>query len=399
MEPYIAVMIKYMTNRSGLWCLLLCLTLHAAAQPSISTNRRGGGYTFSLTKTIDCTPVKNQYKSGTCWAFSTNSFIASEAMRLGRGPVNLSEMYLVRNIYLQKAENYLRYQGHTNFGSGSEPHDVIRAMRQYGLMPYASYPGMPAGQVKPVHGEMDEVLKAMLDAMLKLHDGSLNRHWKAAFTGALDGYLGSPPATFEYEGKSYTPQSFAQWLGLDPDDYIELSSFTHHPFYTSFILEVPDNWANGQVYNLPLDELQKVVDNAIDNNYSVSWAADVSEKGFSFANGLAIVPEKSYENMTQAERDSMFARPGREMNVTQAVRQEAFDNLSTTDDHDMQIVGRATDQTGAPYYLVKNSWGMTNDLDGFLYCSLPYFSYKTTFIMINKHALPKDIAHKLGIKL
>ncbi len=259
---------------------------------------------------------------------------------------------------------------------------------------------MPAGQVKPTMNEMDHVLKAMLDAMIKLPDGKLNPNWKAAFIGALDGYMGTPPANFNYQGKNYTPQSFAQTMGINPDDYVEITSFSHHPFYSQFVLEVPDNWANQPEYNIPLQDLKRVVDYALDNNYSIDWAMDDSEKGFSFKNGLAIVPPKSYEDMSQTEKDSMFSKPGPEKEINQANRQEAFDNLGTTDDHGMQIVGYANDQTGAPYYLVKNSWGAeSNDLGGYLYCSVPYFLYKTTAIMVNKHALPKDIATRLGIKL
>jgi len=384
-------------------CCLFALALlfigAASAQPAINTNKKGGGFIFKINKMIEGTPVKNQYKSGTCWVFSTNSFIESEIMRLGHPKVDLSELFVVRNMYIQKAEHYIRYEGHTNFGSGGEPHDVINTIRQYGLVPFSVYTGMPEGQVKPVQNEIDAVLKAMLDAMLKLPDGKLNPNWKAAFTGALDGYMGTPPAQFTYDGKTYTPQSFARAMGINSDDYVEITSFSHHPYYSQFILEVADNWANQPEYNVPLEDLKRIVDNAIDHNYSVAWASDVSEKGFSFKNGLAIVPEKNYDDMAQAERDSMFIGPRPEKGISQAVRQEAFDNLSTTDDHGMQILGTATDQKGFPYYLVKNSWGTDkNDLDGYFYCSIPYFLYKTTAIMVNKRALPKDIAAKLGIK-
>ncbi len=386
--------------RYVLWAALSAAVVLTQAQPSIKTNKKDGGYTFTINKMIEATPVKNQFKSGTCWVFSTNSFIESEILRLGHGQINLSEMFVVRNMYLQKAENYLRYQGSANFGDGGEPHDVVNTIRQYGLVPFEVYSGMPAGQVKPVNGEINAVLKAMLDAMLKMHDGSLNKNWKAAFTGALDGYFGTPPSTFTFQGKTYTPQSFAKSLDINPDDYVEITSFTHHPFYSPFILEEADNWANGQAYNVPLEELQRVTDYAVSNNYSVAWASDVSEKGFSFKNGLAIVPVKNFEDMSQAEKDSMFVKPAPEKEITQANRQEAFDNLSTTDDHGMQIIGKATDQFGKPYFLVKNSWGTDkNDLDGYFYCSIPYFLYKTTCIMVNKHALPKDIAQKLGIKM
>ncbi len=380
---------------------LLFAVLQTQAQlPNTCTNKKGGGYTFTKEKEIQCTSVKNQYRSGTCWCYSTQSFMESELMRMGKGNYDLSEMFVVHNMYIQKAEHYMRYQGLTNFGPGGEPHDVLNAIREFGIVPKEVYSGFPAGQDKPNHNEMDAVLKAMLDQMIKTPDGKLNPNWRQAFIGALNGYMGTPPESFTYQGKTYTPQSFAKSLGIEPDDYIEISSFTHHPFYASFILEVPDNWANSEVYNVPIEDMKKIVDNAIANNYSVEWASDVSEKGFSFKNGLAIVPAKDYEDMTQAEKDSIFARPSDEKAVTQEMRQEAFDNLSTTDDHGMQIMGTAKDQKGNNYYIIKNSWGTDkNDLEGYFFCSTPFFMYKTTSIMINKHALPKDIAQKLGVKI
>lgn len=370
------------------------------AQPSINTNKKNGGYTFTLEKVVGVTPVKNQYKSGTCWVYSSQSFIESEVMRNGKGKYDLSEMFVVHNDYIEKAEHYIRYQGHTNFGEGGEPHDVINSIRDYGIVPKEIYTGMPAGQLKPTHGEMSGVLKAMLDAMLKLPDGRLDPHWKDAYIAALNAYMGIPPDIFTYNNKTFTPKSFAKELGIDADDYIEITSFTHHPFYTQFIMEVPDNWANAMIYNVTLDDMQKIADNAIANDYSIEWGSDVSEKGFSYKNGVAIVPARDYDDMTQAEKDSMFNKPSDEKVITQQLRQEAFDNLSTTDDHGMQIVGKAKDQIGHEYYLVKNSWGTErNDLDGYFYCSVPYFLYKTTSILVNKHAIPKDIAKKMGIKL
>lgn len=383
---------------SGVITLLLAVTW-LNAQPPITTNKKDGGYNFSLKKFVSTTSVKNQYKSNTCWCFSTQSFLESELMRMGKGSLDLSEMFVVRNMYIQKAERYVRYHGTTNFSPGGEPHDVMNAVREFGLLPMEVYPGNSGSAEKPVHGEMDAVLKAMLDVMIRTPDGSLNLNWKNAFTGALDGYLGTPPDTFTYQGKTYTAKSYAQSLGINPDDYVEITSFTHHPFYTSFILEVPDNWAAEQVYNVPLEDLKRITDNALANNYSVDWASDVTEKGFSYKNGVAIVPAKNIEDMTAEEKDSLFVAPHAEKTITQKTRQEAFDNLTTTDDHGMQIVGMANDQNGNSYYLVKNSWGAENDLKGYFYCSVPYFLYKTTSIMVNKRALPKDILNKLGLKI
>lgn len=370
------------------------------AQPTINTNKKDGGYQFTMKKSVNTSSVKNQYKSSTCWSYSTQSFLESELMRNNKPNIDLSEMFVVRNMYIQKAEKYMRYQGATNFAAGGEPHDVMNTIRDFGIVPQEVYSGMPMGQTKPEHGEMDNVLKAMLDAMVKLPNGKLNPNWKSAFVGALNGYMGVPPDVFTFEGNTYTPQSFAKFLGINPDDYVEITSFTHHPFYSQFILEVADNWSNSTVYNVPLEDLKRIADNALNNNYSIEWASDVSEKGFNFKNGLAIVPEKDFDDMTQGEKDSVFIKPGKELVITQKMRQEGFDNLTTTDDHGMQIVGMAKDQNGNDYYLVKNSWGTDkNDLEGYFYCSVPYFLYKTTSMMVHKGAIPKDISNKLGIKL
>lgn len=324
----------------------------------------------------------------------------------GKGNIALSEMFVIRNMYLQKAINYVRYQGHAQFAEGGEPHDVINAVREYGIVPESAYHGVPDEQFnkinqspKPEMGEMDAVLKAMLDEVNKLHDGKLNPNWFLAFQGALDGYMGTPPTQFMYEGKSYTPQSFAKYLGINPDDYVEITSFTHHPFWSKFILEVPDNWAHGEVYNVPLQDFHRLADNAIQNGYTIEWGADVSEPGCAIRNfSLAIVPQMEVTKATSASaRDSIFMYPVAQDSITQDMRQQAFDNLSTTDDHGMQITGMAKDQNGDEFYIVKNSWGTTNYCKGYFYVSAPYFLYKTTSIMVNKNAIPKDIRKKLGI--
>jgi bleomycin hydrolase len=369
------------------------LTLEAQER----TNKKNGPYKFTIEKEIGTTDVKNQHKSGTCWCFSTESFLESELMRMGKTNVDLSEMFIVRNAYSLKAKNYIRMMGTNNFGPGGAFHDVVNGVKQFGIVPQQAYSGFPKGQVKPTHGELDAVLKSMLDAMLKLPDGKLSPSWYDAYEGALDGYFGKVPATFDFNGKQYTPQSFAQYLGINADDYVELSSFTHHPFYEKFIIEVPDNWSHDMAYNLPLNELQQVVDNALANNYSIAWGSDVSEPGFSFKEGLAIVPEKD-EELKKEDRDSLFSKPRKEKVITQELRQIAFDNLSTQDDHGMHITGVAKDQNGSRYYIVKNSWGLdNNDCAGYFYCSVPYFLYKTTSIMVHKNAIPKEIAAKLKI--
>jgi bleomycin hydrolase len=368
--------------------------------PTVRKNKKNGGFTFTTVKEVGSTSVKNQYHSGTCWTYSSQSFLESELIRAGKGAYDLSEMFIVRTSYSLKAQKYLRYQGTSNFGPGGEFHDMVYIMKNFGVVPQEAFSGFPNGGSKPQHNEMDAVVKSMIDAGLKSMDGGLTGSLMPAVESTLDAYLGKVPSKFNYKGKEYTPKSFQESLGINPDDYIEIGSYTHHPFYQSFNLEVSDNWANSMVYNVPLEEMNKIAENAINNNYSIAWAADVSEKGFSFKNGVAIVPEKPWVDMTKMEADSAFTKPQPEMNITQEMRQTAFDRLSTTDDHGMHIIGMAKDQAGTPYYIVKNSWGTEgNDCDGYFYCSVPYFKYKTTSILVNKKAIPKDIAKKMGLSI
>ncbi|MBL7807581.1 MAG: aminopeptidase [Saprospiraceae bacterium] len=356
------------------------------------------GYHFTQVKKMEAMPVQNQFKSSTCWVYSTNSFLESELIRLGKTPVDLSEMYVVRAAYIKKAENYIRRQGAAAFSEGAENHDVMNLVREYGIVPHAVYSGMPAGQDKPVHGEMEAVLKGIVEAVHKMPDGKLSKQWKSAFIGALDGYMGTPPASFQWEGKTYTPQTYFQSLGIKPEDYIALTSYNHHPFHKPFVLEVSDNWSNGMFYNLTIDELIQTAEHAVTNGFSIAWATDVSEKTFSAKEGLAIIPEKAWDDLSQGARDSLWKAPGKEKWVTQEERQQAFDELSTTDDHGMHITGLVTDQTGAKYFTVKNSWGtVKKEMAGYLYVSQAYFRFKTMAIMVHKDAIPKAIRQKLGI--
>jgi bleomycin hydrolase len=357
------------------------------------------GYQFSTIKQISATTVKNQFRSSTCWVYSTNSFFESELIRMGKPATDLSEMYIVRAGYLERAENYIRRQGAAAFGQGAENHDVLNIIRKYGIVPQSAYSGFPTGEDKPVHGEMEAVLKAIMEALNKLPDGKLSKQWRAAYEGALNGYMGAPPATFTVAGKEYTPQTYAQSLGLNLDNYVAFTSYTHHPFFKPFILEVSDNWSNGSFYNVTADDLQQIADNAVNKGYSLLWATDVSEKTFNAKEGLALIPQKAWEDMSAGERDSLFKVPAAEKWVTQEERQKAFDELTTTDDHGMHITGMVEDQQKTKYYVVKNSWGtnVNKNTAGYLYVSQPYFRFKTMSIMVHKDAVPGNILKKIGM--
>ena len=389
-------------------------TLAATAQTP-QTETEPEGYRFTDAKVLEMTPVKNQHRSGTCWCFSTMSFLEGEILRAGGKPVHLSEMWIVRHTFMEKAEKYVRMHGELNFAEGGAAHDVTEGIKKYGIVPFEAYPGLNYGTDKPDFHELTAALKAFLDSVIATADRSgkpLSTAWKRAFNAMLDEYFGHMPDTFVYEGKEYTPQSFAASLPVSMDNYIDITSFTHHPFYTQFVLEVPDNWMWGKVYNLPLDEMMAVIDHALANGYPVAWGTDVSEKGFSRTKALGIVPEADLDGMsgTEAERWGKlterekeaalykFDKPGKERTITQEMRQEAFDNYETTDDHGMVIVGTARDQAGTPYYKVLNSWDDLPPYGGHWYFSRPFVAYKTTDIMVNKNALPKEIAKKLGLK-
>jgi bleomycin hydrolase len=362
------------------------------------TNKKESQIKFTVVKEAQCTSVKDQFHSGTCWIFSTESFMESEFMRMGKGQLDLSEMWIVRAGYIEKAKKYMRMMGKTNFGPGGEAIDVVKLSGMYGIVPQNIYPGLPEGETKIRHGELDEVLKAILDAQLKLTEGKLTPNWLMVFTAALDAYLGAPVTSFKVDGKTYTPQSYADFLGFKADDYIPVTSFTHHNFWTTFALEVPDNWAWYSYYNVPMQDMMSIVDNATMNGYTVGWGSDVSEPYFSYKNGMAIVPEKDMADMSAGEKDSLWLLPSKDKLITQLLRQQSFDDLSTQDDHGMQISGQAKDQTGKKYYIIKNSWGTKNELGGYFYASEAYIAYKTTSILIHKSAIPKDLAAKMGIK-
>jgi bleomycin hydrolase len=361
---------------------------------SISTKE---AFKFTPITNLSATAVKNQGSSGTCWSYSANSFIESEMLRMGKKPIDIAEMFTVRNMYIDKAENFVRLHGGASYGQGGALHDPIDLLAKYGAMPQDAYVGMLPEQVKNDHTELEKVLTAMLNVYAKT-EKSLTSAWKTAVTNVVDAYLGSVPANFTFEGKQYTPQTFAkEVVGINPKDYVEITSFTHAPFYEQMVVLVPDNWTYKPSYNVPLNEMIEVIDNALKNGYTVAWATDVSEKGFSWKNGVAFVPAKNFNDMTDDEKKDMFAKPMLELDVTQELRQKAFDNYETTDDHGMQITGLAKDVNGKEYYIVKNSWGLKNDYEGFLYVSKNFVKYKTTSILLHKDGVQKSTRKKLGV--
>lgn len=355
-------------------------------------------YEFASVIDLERTSVKTQGSSGTCWSYSTNSFLESEMIRMGKKPVDLAEIFTARNVYMDKAENYLRMHGSVAWGDGGSCHDVINMYAKYGMMPQDAYSGLNYGTTKNKFAEMQALLKGMLDAAVKNPNGKLTPNFRKAFQAVLDTYLGAVPEQFNYQGKMYTPQSFAkEVVGLNPADYVEISSFQEYPYYEKNLLMVPDNWSFDKVYNVKMDDLTAIVDNALKTGYTVTWATDVSEKYFSWKNGVAFVPEKEWDDMEEEEQKALFNGPKPERNITETTRQAAFDSYETTDDHGMHIVGTSKDQNGREYYVVKNSWGEKNDYKGYINVTKNYLKYKTTAILIHKNAIPADLKSKMKI--
>lgn len=358
------------------------------------------GFQFETLVDLEATPVKNQGRSGTCWSYATTGFVESEMLRMGKDPVDLSEMFTVRQVYVDKGEKYVRLHGYLNFAQGGALPDVMYVIDKYGAVPQEVYEGLDYGTEINNHGELEAVLKAQLDQVIKNKNGRITPVWKEAFNATVDAYLGEYPAEFKYKGKTYTPRSFADdYIGINPDDYVQLTSFNHHPMNEEVMIQVPDNWAWGKAYNVSLEDMMGALNNALDESFPVAWATDVSEKGFSLKNGVAIVPAKPYAKMSGEERAAMFDGPKEEMEITQENRQEAYDNYETQDDHGMLITGKVKDQAGNIYYIVKNSWGeRANDFRaGYINASDAFVRYKTIGIMMHKDALPKKLAKKLGL--
>lgn len=401
-------------QKKNLFPVLLLLGFTVAI--SFSTQATGkkdkkqqAGYQFTQTITIPNTEVKDQASTGTCWSFATTSFIESELMRMGKGSHDLSEMFFVRLAYPEKALKYIRYQGNANFGEGGQAHDVMKTIKDFGLVPESAYSGINYGLKYHKHGELIELLKAILDASLNHMNGYSGKALEV-FDAALDIYLGKVPEKFEYQGNAYTPQSFLSELEFNSADYVEFTSYQSYPFNTWVDLEIPDNWSHGKYFNLPVDDLMAVVDYAFGQGFSVNWDGDVSEAGFSHSHGIAIIPETDPANLDDSERlkwDVLsdeekaemlfdFSKPRKEKSINQEMRQKAFDKFLTTDDHLMHLVGKAIDQNGTVYYLTKNSWADdSNKMGGYLYMSNSYLRLKTIAIQVHKDAIPASIKEKL----
>lgn len=389
------------------------LTAFASEPADTTAAPADTAFIFTDIITIPDTPVKDQNKSGTCWCFAGTSHFEDEILKQSGDTLDLSEMFTVRHCYADKAERFIRMYGQTNFSPGGSIMDVPHVWKHYGAVPEEVYTGLQYGEDKHVHGELDAALTAYLKAVVAKPNGKLSTAWRQGMEGILDAYLGKVPETFEYKGRTYTPRSFADSRGLNLDDYVALTSFTHHPFYEEFPVEVPDNWLWASSYNIPLRELEAAVDNALSEGYTVVWAADVSEGGFKWNDGVALMPKgKSEGDMTGTElsrwvklsdRERLndkynFKAPVEEIEVTQESRQEMFDRQESTDDHGMVLVGTATDQKGNKYYKVKNSWDTNQKYDGYFYVSMPYFRAKTMNILVNRKGLPKDLAKKVSKK-
>lgn len=377
-------------------------------------NAEDSDYQFTKVASLETTPVQSQGNTGTCWSFSALSFFESELIRMGtKNPDLLSEMFIARKAYESKIEKYIRMDGKINFSEGGAFHDIPFVIRKYGIVPEQIYTGLTNGRTEHNHGELFAVLNGAVQGVMQtigeLRGQELGTSWKTATNSILDAYLGADVKEFEWNGKKYTPQSYAKAIGLNMDDYVSLTSFTNHEPWKKCMLAIPDNWAWGESYNLPLEDLFKAAEYALKNGYTLAWGADVSEKGFSFKNGLGIVPEdpstiqmagkdnKNFSDGGADRKSNAFISPVKELTITPELRQAGYDGKTTTDDHGMHIVGLFKDQNGTNYFLVKNSWGTSNYPKGYLYVSENYFKYKTINIYLHKNGVSDAMKKKLGI--
>ncbi|MCO5267717.1 MAG: C1 family peptidase [Brumimicrobium sp.] len=393
--------------------VLILSTYGTIAQTT--TNIQGSNYAFTKVASMEASPVVSQGNTGTCWSFSALSFFESEMMRKGfKNTPILSQMYIARKAYEGKADYYIQMDGKANFSQGGAFHDIPFVFRNYGIVPNSVYSGLNYGLETHNHQELFSAIEGYMNGVLSYVNNKgnkpLSKQWKVGLNGILDAYLGKDPERFTYEGKEYTPKSFAEYTKLNMDDYVSITSFQNMPVYEKGFLRIQDNWEWGSVYNVTLDDLVKITEEALKNGYTVAWGADVSEKGFNFRKGLAIVPEdestiqvagkdnRNYSDAGADKNSDAFMTPVKELTITPELRQEAYDNKTTTDDHGMHITGLFQEANGTYFFLVKNSWGTSNYPEGYLYVSENYFKYKTINIYLHKDAVPKDIAKKLNLK-
>lgn len=373
-----------------------------------------GPYKFKVINDVEHTEVRDQHRTGTCWAFASMGMIEAEVIRLGSKPVDLSEMWIVRNIYFEKVVKYVRMHGKINFGQGGNGHDTFLAIGKYGLVPEVAYPGNMYGTTDEghVHGEIAEVLQGFAQAIVKNPNRELSKGWKKALNNILDAYFGAVPKEFSYEGKEYTPMTFAKALNIVAEDYVNITSFNHHPYYTSFAIEIPDNWAWGTAYNVTAKEFTQMPITALENGFSVCWDSDVSDKGFKHSKGLALFPDTNVKQMANSERSRWgqesdaavvksiydFEQVVKEKDSCGGCRQRMFDNYSTTDDHLMLFTGLYEDQNGKKFFKTKNSWNVESIGKGYLWTSVPFYNAKTISISMHKDALTPEMKEKLNIK-
>ena len=390
-------------------------TLIAAVLMALGTSafaqEKTEGFQFTTVKENPITSIKNQNRSGTCWAFSSLSFFEAELIRMGKGEYDLCEMYLAHKTYEDRAKASVRMHGDVSFSQGGSFYDAVYCMKNYGMIPQDAMPqpGTLYGDTLPNHNELFAIAESYVNAIAKGSQKQLSPVWFNGLNAIYDTYLGKVPEKFTHNGKEYTPKSYMESLGLNMNDYISLTSYTHHPFYEQFVIEVQDNWRWGLSYNLPLDEFMETMDYAVKNGYTFAWGSDVSETGFT-RDGIAVCPDAEKDaDLTGSDmarwtgmsatdkRRELTSRPMPEIEVTQEMRQKAYDNWETTDDHGMLIYGIAKDQTGKEYFMVKNSWGESGKYKGIWYASKAFVAYKTMNILIHKNAVPKKIAKKLGL--
>ena len=401
-------------NKLFLNVLSIGVSIFIFAQEPTSTNTENSEYKFTKIAHLDATPVLDQGQTGTCWSFSSLSFLESEMIRKGiKNPAILSQMFISRKAYEAKAEKYIRLDGKGNFSEGGAFHDIPYVFKNYGIVPQSVYTGLQPGKNEYDHSEMFSVLNGAMNGLLTymkdMSGNGISSSWKTAMNGILDAYFGKDVKEFEYNGKKYTPKTYAASLGLNMDDYVSVTSFANSPYNKKCLIEVPDNWIWNESYNVELNDLMEITANALQSGYTVAWGADVSEKGFSFNEGIAIVPEdpstiqvrgrnnKNFSDAGAEKKSNAFLQPVKELVITPELRQEAYDNKTTTDDHGMHIVGLYKDQNGTRYFLVKNSWGTSNYPKGYFYVSENYFKYKTMNIFLHKDGIQSAIKKKLGL--